>query len=299
MAKRYTKRNGKSSKRKIKSSKSKPSKYKSYKRKVKHLNVEIKNRGARNSLKKRIKTNKFRMVGGVLPGLVEQAIPYTLGIPCGECNSCRYIDDKFCTNRHKTYHTVREIDITEDTSEIFATYVKTPINDDERGRIHKNYVKNKKFDYIIYSSDINTLCLLNFDCKENGPNCSGHSSFPDLDYIRQQSIRERWYEALPIDDKREYGLKGPPTTKDHKVYYAGEISFDENGNIAEWNNNSGHFTPHSDQAEEVATETGLNYGFFKSHQNVDGIKRIHLHIETSPESPSHVEDEEDEEEDYF
>tara|TARA_A100001015_G_scaffold316529_1_gene431034 strand:+ start:1984 stop:2823 length:840 start_codon:yes stop_codon:yes gene_type:complete len=274
MAKRYTKRNGKSSKRKIKSSKSKQSKHKSYKRKVKKSKCRDKGSGARNSLKKR-KTNKFRMVGGVLPGLEDAAVPYTLGEPCQQCNECVYYGTEFCTNPQKTYYMVREIDITEDTVPTFATYVKTPINDTERNDIHKNFVKGQKFVYIIYSSDTNTLCLLNFDCKETGKNCSGHSSFPDLSYDTEQKKREDWYNTLSSDDKKAYGLVGPPTTKDHIVYYAGEISFDGNGNIAEWNNNSGHFTPHSDQAEEVATETGLNYELFKDYQNVDGIKRVH------------------------
>lgn len=268
----YIKRRGKLSKRRIKSSKRR---IKSSKRRIKSYKCRDKGSGARNSLKKR-KTNKFRMVGGVLPGLVEQAIPYTLSDPCGKCAGCRYSGEEYCENREKIYYTVREIDITEDTVPTFATYVKTPINDDERDSIHKNFVKGKSFDYIIYSSDTNTLCLLNFDCKENGPNCSGHSSFPDIDYKVQQSIRERWYKDLSIDAKEEYGLKGPPTTKDHVVYYAGEILFDEIGNIAEWNNNSGHYTPHSDQAREVATETGLNYELFKGHKIVDGINRVKL-----------------------
>ena len=273
----YIKRRGKLSKRRIKSSKRR---IKSSKRRIKSYKCRDKGSGARNSLKKR-KTNKFRMVGGVLPGLVEQAIPYELGGPCRICKVCKYSGEEFCKNREKIYHPypVKQIDITEDTVPTFATYVKTHINDDERDIIHKNFVKGKQFDYIIYSSDTKTLCLLNFDCKENGPNCSGHSSFPGLDYKAQQSIRERWYKALATDDKEKYGLKGPPTTKDHIVYYAGEISFDENGNIAEWNNNSGHYTPHSDQAEEVATETGLNYGLFKGHQIVDGIRRANVNID--------------------
>jgi hypothetical protein len=262
-------------------------------RKVKRISRRRTNRVKRSRIKRSKRTKrKSRMKrGGVLPShFLAQSRPFEETDPCRECHQCIYFGEEFCTNRAKEYSgAVREIPITESTKNTFATYVKTPVSDEVRTEKHKDYVKNREFDYIIYSSDTKTLNLLNFDCSDRGPLCSGHSSFPNIDYNAQQLLRKEWFESLSDSDKRNknVGLKGPATTKEHIVYYAGEVKFDENGNINKWNNNSGHYTPHWEQGEEVSSETGLDYNLFVQYNIVDGAARA-AHIGMAPPARTHA-----------
>ena len=106
------------------------------------------------------------------------------------------------------------------------------------------FMKNQTYEFIVLN--YKPIACYIFNIKHNKNGLYGHSSFPQ--------INDTQYNNELIDD----------TIKLHQVKYAGRIAFDFEGRLEYWNNSSGHYKPHIDDAYNI----GINKNKFKKHIGV-------------------------------
>jgi hypothetical protein len=202
---------------------------------LKAIKVSVTVSPVNNKTKRKTKKKSKKQSGGVKPISVERQQLYR------DIDGPSFRSDDSPTFNGRNFIKLRITDINNQgiMKQLFLR------GDAKPGESWKN---DKSYDYIIFSNDNSFIFLI----KKITDGVHGHGSIP----WTTVALEEKQYtEEKNVRENGSY-------SEGDAVLYAGEISFLNDGELKNWNNNSGHFEPDSldgdTGARDILNEINMN-----------------------------------------